>query len=69
MRTQFAAAEAQEASLRATLDKLVAGPRPDEIAEGRAANTEQTANQLNAQQTYERAAQLRPTGADFSIRP
>ena len=55
--------EAQEASLRATLDKLVAGPRPDEIAEGRAANTEQTANLLNAQKTYERAAQLRPTGA------
>ena len=55
--------EAQQASLRATLDKLVAGPRPDEIAEARAANTEQTANQLNAQQTYDRAAQLRPTGA------
>ncbi len=56
--------EAQEASLRATLDKLVAGPRPGEMAEGRAANAEQTANQLNAQQTYERAAQLRATGAD-----
>jgi len=55
--------EAQEASLRATLDKLVAGPRPDEIAEARAANTEQTANLLNAQQTYEREAQLRPTGS------
>ena len=57
-------AEAQKASLRATLDKLVAGPRPEEIAEGRAANTEQTANQLNAQQTYERAAQLRAAGTD-----
>ena len=56
-------AEAQEASLRATLEKLVAGPRPDEIAEARAANTEQTANLLNAQETYEREAQLRPAGA------
>ena len=55
--------EAQEASLRATLDKLVAGPRPDEIAEGRAANTEQKANLLNAQKTYDREAELRPTGA------
>jgi HlyD family secretion protein len=55
--------EAQEASLRATLDKLVAGPRPDEIAEARAANTEQTANLLNAQQTYDREALLRPTGS------
>jgi HlyD family secretion protein len=55
--------EAQEVSLRATLDKLVAGPRPDEIAEARAAHTEQTADLLNAQESYERAVQLRPTGA------
>jgi HlyD family secretion protein len=55
--------EAQEASLRATLDRLVAGPRPGEIAEARAAYAEQTANLLNAQQTYEREAELRPTGS------
>ena len=41
----------------------MAGPRPDEIAEAGAANTEQTANLLNAQKTYDREALLRPTGA------
>jgi len=56
------AAEAQVAALRATLDKVVAGPRPAEIAQAQANHAEQAANLQNAQLTYDRSRQLRPNG-------
>lgn len=59
----LAASQAQAASLKAQLDKLVAGPRIAEISQARAQLDEQTANYENAKLAYERAAQLRPGGA------
>lgn len=55
-------AEANAAALRATLDKLKAGPRPTEIAQARAAYDESLADLQNANLAYERARQLRPQG-------
>lgn len=57
------AAEAQVAGLRATLDKLEAGPRPAEIAQARAAHAERMADLQNAQQAFERAQRLQPSGS------
>lgn len=57
------AAQAQVAAQSATLDKLVAGPRKAEVAEGRAALAEAAADLANAQQYYERTSQLRPGGS------
>ncbi|ARM89594.1 RND family efflux transporter protein [Rhizobium sp. CIAT894] len=54
--------EANVAALRATLDKLKAGPRPTEIAQARAAYDESLADLENANLAYERARQLRPQG-------
>jgi HlyD family secretion protein len=56
------AAEAQLAALRATLDKILAGPRPAEIAQAQANHAEQVANLQNAQLSFERSRQLRPNG-------
>jgi len=56
------AAEAQVAALRATFDKVQAGPRPAEIAQAQANHAEQVANLQNAQLTFERSRQLRPNG-------
>ncbi len=60
---QIRIAEAQAASARATLDKLVAGPRQAEIDQARANHAERVADQQNALLSYERSAKLRPTGA------
>lgn len=57
------AAEAQVAGLKATLDKLVAGPRPAEIDQARAVHDERTAELQLAQQAFDRARQLRPSDA------
>lgn len=57
------AAEAQLAEQAATLQKVVAGPRAAEIAQGRANLAERQADLVNAQQAYERARKLRPAGA------
>jgi HlyD family secretion protein len=57
------AAQAQVANARATLDKLVAGPRAAEIDQARAAHDEQVANVKNANQAFERSRVLRPAGA------
>jgi HlyD family secretion protein len=56
------AAEDNVAALRATLDKLVAGARPSEIAKARAAYEEQVASLANAEQALDRAGQLRSQG-------
>ena len=58
-----AAAEAQVQSLRATLQKLEAGPREAEIAQARASLAESLADQQNAELAYERTERLRPNGA------
>jgi HlyD family secretion protein len=55
-----AAAEAQAANLRATFDKLVAGPRAAEIAQARAQLEEHAADFENAKLAFERAFKLRP---------
>ena len=56
------AAEAQLAVETATLQKVEAGPRPAEIAQGRANFAERQADLANARQALERAVKLRPTG-------
>ncbi|MFS8113079.1 secretion protein HlyD [Rhizobium jaguaris] len=55
-------AEANVAALRATLDKLKAGPRQTEIAQARASYEERLADLENANLAYDRAKQLRPQG-------
>jgi len=58
--------EAREADLalqQATLQKLIAGSRPAELARGRAAVQEATATAKNARDELERARQLLTTGA------
>ncbi|WP_454850557.1 secretion protein HlyD [Rhizobium binxianense] len=55
-------AEANAAALKATLDKLKAGPRPTEIAQARATYNESLADLQNANLGYDRARQLRPQG-------
>lgn len=55
-----AAQSAQVANLRATLDKLVAGPRAAEIAQARAQLEEHMADYENAKLAYDRAFKLRP---------
>ncbi|PRD40870.1 secretion protein HlyD [Phyllobacterium phragmitis] len=57
------AAEAKVAGLRATLEKLQAGPRAAEIAQAKALYTESQADLQNAEQAFERARQLRPGGS------
>lgn len=57
------AAEAQVAGLKATLDKLVAGPRPAEIDQARAVHEERAAELQLTQQAFDRARQLRPSDA------
>jgi HlyD family secretion protein len=59
---QIRIAEAQAASARATLDKLVTGPRKAEIDQARANHEERVADQQNAELAYERSARLRPSG-------
>ena len=56
------AAEAQLAVETATLQKVEAGSRPAEIAQGRANLAERQADLANARQALARAAKLRPTG-------
>ena len=58
-----AAADAQVQSLRATLQKLEAGPREAEIAQAKASLAESLADQQNAELAYERTERLRPNGA------
>ncbi|APO78904.1 RND family efflux transporter protein (plasmid) [Rhizobium etli 8C-3] len=55
-------AQANVAALRATLDKLKAGPRPAEIAQASASYNESLADLKNANLAYDRARQLRPQG-------
>lgn len=55
-------AEANVAALRATLDKLKAGPRATEIAQASASYNESLADLENASLAYDRARQLRPQG-------
>lgn len=55
-----AAAQAQVASQRASLDKLVAGPREAEIAQARAQLEERMADSENAKLAFDRAFKLRP---------
>jgi HlyD family secretion protein len=55
-----AAATAQVATQRATLDKLVAGPRSAEIAQARAFLEERMADYENAKVGFDRAFKLRP---------
>lgn len=57
-----AVAAAQAAGQRATLAKLEAGPRAAEIAQARAVLAERQADLLNAEQSYTRSFQLRPSG-------
>lgn len=56
------AAEAQLAVESASLQKVEAGPRAAEIAQARANLAERQADRANAQQAFERASKLRPTG-------
>ncbi len=56
------AAEENVAALKATLDKLEAGPRPSEIAKARAAYEEQVASLANTELALSRADQLRSQG-------
>lgn len=56
------AAEENVNALRATLDKLVAGPRQSEIAQTRAALSADEASLDNARLAYERARKLRSQG-------
>lgn len=58
---QMQAAAAQSAAQKATLDKLVAGPRPAEIAQARAAHAERVADRQNAELVLERSVRLRPS--------
>ena len=60
---QIAMAQAQVGSARATLDKLVTGPRQAEIDQARANHAERVADQQNAELAFERTARLRPGGA------
>lgn len=55
-------ADANVAALRATRDKLKAGPRPTEIAQTRASYNASLADLQNAELELERAQQLRPRG-------
>src|SRR5262245_15490411 len=55
-----AAASAEVATERATLDKLVAGPREAEIAQARAQVEEREADFENAKLAFDRAFKLRP---------
>ncbi|MEW9303925.1 secretion protein HlyD [Labrys neptuniae] len=55
-------AQAQAASQRATLAKLEAGPRAAEIAQAKAVLAERQADLINAEQSYTRSFQLRPSG-------
>lgn len=57
------AAEAQVDSMRAALEKLVAGPRVAEIAQARATYAERLADLRNAEQSLARAAALQLSGA------
>lgn len=57
------AAEAQVASLQATLSKLIAGARDAEIAQARSAVSERESDVENTRLTFERAERLRYTGA------
>jgi len=57
-----AANDALAAQKAATLDKLVAGPRPAEIDQARANVAERQADLDNAQRAYDRARSLRPAG-------
>jgi len=57
------AAEAQVASQEANLAKLEAGPREAEIAQARAVLAERNYDLANAEQAFDRARQLRPSGA------
>ena len=57
------AAAAQVAAQKATLEKLVAGPRPAEIEQARAAHTERVADEQNAELTLDRSVRLRPSEA------
>ena len=57
------AAEAEVAAREATLAKLVAGPRPEEIDQARAELGVRRAEFENAQRDLQRARQLRPSGA------
>jgi HlyD family secretion protein len=57
------AAAAQVATQKATLDKLVAGPRPAEIAQARAVHAERVADRQNAELVLERSVRLRPSDA------
>ena len=56
------AAEADAATAEATLAKLKAGARPQEIAQARAAVAEAEANLTNLRRTYDRTLNLRATG-------
>ena len=51
--------EAQEASLRATLDKLTAGPLPDEIVEARAANADSLPHRFGRPAQFLRGSLIR----------
>lgn len=62
-RDGVAAAEAEAAGRTATLSKLQAGARPEEIARARAVHAEQMARLKNAELEYERARQLQARGA------
>jgi HlyD family secretion protein len=55
-------ADANVAALRATRDKLIAGPRLTEIAQTRASYNASLADLQNAELELERAQQLRPRG-------
>jgi HlyD family secretion protein len=55
-------ADANVAGLRATLEKLKAGPRPTEIDQARANFSEALADLQNAKLAYERAAAQQPQG-------
>lgn len=57
------AAAAQVAAQKATLDKLVAGPRPAEIAQARAVLAERVADLRSDELTLARNVRLRPSDA------
>ncbi|MEO0034163.1 MAG: hypothetical protein RLZZ501_186 [Pseudomonadota bacterium] len=62
LRDRVAAAFARAAEAEASLTRLVAGPRPAEIAAGRAAHAERLADLRNAELALERARALRHSG-------
>lgn len=60
---RLAVSQAEQAALEATLEKLIAGPRPKEIEQARAQLNERLADLKNSELALQRVAELRERGA------